>query len=81
MSINGDIEKFKKQTDRLLDLRLRNIEREILESYKVAQKEIMEKLRALYAKLNVPMGENQLFNASQFNRLNNFPIVINSSFN
>ncbi len=71
MSINSDIEKLKKQTERLFYQRLRGIEQELLETYKTAQKEILVKLRALYDKLTVPLNKNQLNNASQFNRLNN----------
>ena len=71
MSINGDIERLKKRTERLFYQRLKVIEGELLDIYKTANKDILRKLRALYDKLTVPLNKNQLFNASQFNRLNN----------
>ncbi|KKL89864.1 hypothetical protein LCGC14_1910380, partial [marine sediment metagenome] len=71
MSINSDIKKFKFETEALFYQRLKVIERELLDIYKTANKDILRKLRALYDKLTVPLNKNQLFNASQFNRLNN----------
>ncbi|KKK80893.1 hypothetical protein LCGC14_2818960, partial [marine sediment metagenome] len=78
MSINGDINKFKGETEILFYNRLKTIERELLDHYKIAQKDILKRLRILFDKLSVPMGENQLFNASQFNRLNNLEQQIES---
>ena len=77
MSINSDISDFQKETEKLFFKRLANIEQELLSDYKAAQQKIITKLRVLYSKLSVPMGENQLFNASQFNRLNNLEQQIN----
>ncbi len=71
MSINSDIERLKKKTERLFYQRLKVIEGELLSVYKTANKDILGKLRALYDKLTVPLNKNQLFNASQANRLNN----------
>ena len=72
------MKKFKGETEILFYNRLKIIEKELLDTYKIAQKDILGKLRALFDKLSVPMGENQLFNASQFNRLNNLEQQIES---